>query len=132
MQIEHDCHGCEILGCDDDGFWWGTPNAWHVVGDDDTSGCDHNGVPDGSPDGPEHPPATPTYFEVSGWMGAVEFTAYVIASNEANVRRMLSGFGVTEPSFLATRLRTRRKFEPYSVVFVTDDEAAKILNWDSV
>lgn len=93
-----DCYGVEVSGADDDGGWWGTPNAWIVFGDEDTSGCDERGEPDGSCDGPDHDPKTPTLFKVSGrgWCGE-DVSGYFIASSEEELVRHIRGFGPVEP-----------------------------------
>lgn len=94
--MEIDCHGVEIMGSDDDGCWYGTEHAWIVLGDPDTSGCDENGKPNGSRDGMDHPPATPHYFEASGYLGAAIMQMYVIASTEQHVQNFAHGLGVVD------------------------------------
>ncbi len=119
-----DYHGMDVIGLDDDGIWWGTPNAWWVYGDTDTSGSDENGVPDGSCDGPDAAPATPTYFEVSGfWYDGKSFTAYVVASSFEEVRHHAACHGCRD-IFISpgVRLSKRHVYKSCGVVFLTDEQ----------
>lgn len=128
-----DCRGVQLIGYDEEkGNWWyGTPNAWCVIGDADTSGCDEHGVPDGSCDGPCSPPVTPTYFEVAGWRWGGEFSGYFIASNEETLRQWLASHDVKDYQLISKRIKTRRKLRPYGVLDLTDEQAAKLLDGSS-
>lgn len=120
--IEVDCHGVSVVGEDDDGFWWGTLNAWFVIGDPDTSG------EDGTCDGPDHPCATPTYFEVSGRFSptGVDFQAYLVASNFEAVKHFLWCMCVVDVDvFQETRIR--RKANPSGFIHVTDTQRERLL-----
>lgn len=83
MEQLEDCHGADVCGVDDTNIWMGTENAWNVLGD----------VYD---DGPDSFPATPTYIEVSGYLGSLEFQGYFLASNIERVSNFLIGAGFTE------------------------------------
>lgn len=109
----------------------GTENAWCIVGDEDTSGYDPTTGERGFADGPDGPPATPTYFEVSGYSGNLEFHGYYLASSEMDVRRAIGGWGLTDLTInetkLAAPLEVTWEMLRKGFLFVEDEEAARLL-----
>lgn len=125
-----DCHGRDASGCDDENFWMGTENAWYILGDEDTSGCDDDGTPNGLPDGPDHPPATPTFYEVSGKFQNLDFQGYFLASNEERVRKVLDTFFVRDVTILTSTLAANPNVTYQTLregyLFVDDEESARL------
>lgn len=91
-----DCYGAPTHGASEDGIWWGTANAWVVMGDEDTSGCDDQGMPNGMCDGPDRDPHRPFLFEVTGHVGYEAFHGHFIASSEPALMRHLQMFTVLQ------------------------------------
>ena len=121
MHDDYDCHGVAMTGRDEGNLWAGTPNAWMVLGDEDTSGAE------GWEDGPPRAPATPTYFEASGAWENLDFQGYFLASNEANVRRYLDTLGVRDVIILAMSLSRRvAVYMACGFFFVTDEESRRL------
>lgn len=122
MTGDTDCHGVTVVGQDEDSIWWGTPHAWWVVGDPDESGRNERGELDGSEDGPPRPPKTPHHIEAEGYLGAILFQAHLIASSKEIAERFMRGFGVEgKIDFLAVQKLRRRKYEPSTTVYVTEE-----------
>lgn len=125
---EIDCHGRDVVGLDEDGGWWGTDNAWWILGDPDTSGCDENGVPDGSEDGPEHDPATPHLFIASGvGYEGQQWDFAVVASSEARLQEFAASLGVKRLEGIETHKLRRGRYHVGKTVYLTDSQAAKRL-----
>lgn len=124
-----DCYGVDPIGANDDGVWFGTANAWMLLGDPDTSGFDPiTGEPDGSQDGPDHPPKAPTYFNLTGFLGSDPLDAHCVASDEDRVLSFLRNIGATEVRVLeATRL-SRRRYKATGFVFLTDEQVDRRLS----
>lgn len=122
-----DCYGADIIGSDDENLWTGTANAWSVLGDPDTSGYDPETGARGFADGPDLPPATPTYVEVVGRSGELDYQGFFLASNEETVRQFVAGIGVTDIQILeVTVLKHPVKAIPYDFFHVDDEESARL------
>jgi hypothetical protein len=111
-----DCNGTDLVGCNEDGYWMGTENAWLVLGDHQD-------------DGPELDPRTPTLFVMDAWLAGESFQLYCVASEEGVPRAYLKGMGCTDIKLTLLKVlrKSRRRFLPYSYFQVSEGQRAKLL-----
>ncbi len=118
-EIFWDCHGVDVIGIDSDGLWWGTENAWMVIGD--PCMAEHGG--------PDEDPATPTYFVVEAdWEQGQTYVAHLVASEANFAIWRVEGMGGDKARVIfEKKLSKRHKYSCYGTVYLTDEQRARRL-----
>lgn len=127
---QKDCKGIDVWGRENGVFWVGTPNAWFIIGDDDTSGCDETGKPDGSCDGPDVEPATPIYFQMEGRIDNNKTKIYVVASSYERACQRIPFYGLQLECRVIRQFPLKMKVTVEQMqagfLFLTDEEIKKV------